>query len=239
MSRPLLRRVCAVSITTAAMTAVVAAPSPAMAADMSFSRSSGTVASTTWLEMGELPAATGAPGNAHFGELQVEDLGRGRARAFGIVYDVQCAEGAKPYLPGGGHGAPVPPSEEAPAEACTLELVRFIEGGRDLTFSIDRKLTKATLTGSLAVNSGHGEGPTGTPAVSITWNGVGAGYSSTESGSFTDEYYGTYSYRYSFRGRDAAVAAGSRIGPMVFDDETGESSTGQLGMYKQSSRSRG
>ncbi len=238
MSRPVLRRACAVSITTAAMTAVVALPSPALAADMSFSRSSGTVASTTWLEMGELPAATGVPGNAHFGDLQVEDLGRGRARAFGIVYDVQCEEGVTPYLPGGGHGEPVPPTEKEPAEQCTLELVRFIEGGSGLTFSIDRKLTKATLTGSLAVNSGHGQGPTGTPAVSITWNGVGAAYSSTESGSYTDDY-GTYSYRYSFTGREAVVASGSRIGPMVFDDEAGESSTGQLGTYKQSSRSRG
>ena len=238
MSSPVLRRACAVSLTTVAMTAAVAAPSPASAADMSFSRSSGTVASTSWVEIGKLPAATGAPGNAHFGELQVEDLGRGRARAFGIVYDVQCQDGVTPYLPKGGHGEPLPPSPEAPAEGCTLELVRFIDGGSGLTFSIDRKLTKATLTGTLAVNSGHGEGPTGTPAVNITWTGTGDTYSSTESGSYTDEY-GSYSYRYSFTGRDATIAADSRIGPMVFDDEEGESSTGQLGAYKQSDRSRG
>lgn len=97
--------------------------------------------------------------------------------------------------------------------------MRFIQGGSGLRFTIDRKLTRATLTGSLAVNSGHGEGPTGTPAVNIT-----------ESDSYTDGY-GTSSYRYSFTGRDASIAAGSRIGPMIVDDEPGESSTGQLGTY--------
>lgn len=238
MSRTLLRRGLAVTCTTVAMTVVVAAPSPALAADMSFSRSSGTVASTTWLEIGELPAAANAPGNAHFGELQVEDLGRGRARAFGIVYDVQCQDGVTPYLPGGGHGGePAPPEGEAPVEGCTLELVRFIDGGSGLTFTVDRKLTRATLTGTLAVSSGHGEGPTGAPPVDITWTGFGDAYSNTQSGSFTDEY-GTYSYRYSFTGRSAAIAAGSRIGPMLFDDEPGESSTGQLGSFRESTRSR-
>ena len=241
MSLPRLRRMLVLSATTLGMTAAVAAPSPALAADLSFSKSSGTVASTTWLEVGTLPAATGAPGNAHFGDLRVEDLGRGRARAFGIVFDVQCEPGVTPYLPGGGHGGepePFAAGQGEPDEACTVELVRFIEGSRGLTFTIDRKLRTARLTGSLAVNSGHGEGPTGTPPVDITWNGFGATYSSSERSSFTEEGR-TFSYRYSFTGRDASVAAGSRIGPMVFDDELGESSTGQLGKYRSSSRSRG
>ena len=238
VSRSVLRRACGVTLTTVAVTTMVAAPTPALAADMFFSRSSGTVASTSWLEIGELPPAANAPGNAHFGELQVEDLGRGRARAFGLVFDVQCQDGVTPYLPGGGHGGgPVPPGAEPPVETCVLQGVRFIEGGSALTFTIDRKLTSATLTGALTVSSGHGEGPVGAPPVNITWTGVGSSYSSNESGSFTDEF-GTYSYRYSFNGRDANIAAGSRIGPMVFDDEAGESSTGQLGSYRESSRSR-
>ena len=240
MSLPRLRRLLALSATTLGMTAAVAAPSPALAADLSFSKSSGTVASTSWLEIGTLPPSAGAPGNAHFGDLRVEDLGRGRARAFGVVFDVQCEAGVTPYLPGGHHGEPEPfragPAE--PDEACTLELVRFVEGGPGLSFTIDRKLRTARLTGKLAVSSGHGEGPVGAPPVDITWNGTGPTYSSTERGSYSGED-GTFSYRYSFTGRDAAVAAGSRIGPMVFDDEAGESSTSQLGKYREINRSRG
>lgn len=214
----------------------VATPSAAQPPSMYFSRSSGTVASTSWLEVGELPPAANAPGNAHFGDLWVEDLGRGRASAFGTVYDVECDEGVAPYLPGGGHHelADEPPAEEG----CVLLGVRFLEGG-SMQFEVDRKLTKATLTGTLSVGSGHGEGPVGTPAVNITWNGVGSLYKSTESGRYTDGDGATYSYRYTFSGRDAEIAGGSRIGPMVFDDEPGEYSTAQLGKYSQASRSRG
>lgn len=230
MSGTSLRRLLAVAASSAALTTVIAAPSPAHAGSMYFSKSSGTVASTSWLEVGELPPAANAPGNAHFGDLWVEDSGRGRASAFGTVYDVQCADGVTPYNPGGGHGEP------DPSGACQLLGVRYLEGG-SLTFSIDRRLSRATLTGTLAVGSGHGEGPVGTPAVNITWNGAGESYTSTESGRYTDEN-GTYAYRYTFTGRDAVIAAGSSIGPMVFDDEPGEYSSGQLGSYRSAYRSR-
>lgn len=233
MSRTALRRTLAVAATTAAMTAVVAAPSPALAGSSFFSKSSGTLAATSWLEVGELPPAANAPGNAHFGDLIVEDLGRGRTNVFGTVYDVQCEPGTVPYNPGGGHGGGH--GEPPPEGPCVLVGTRFIEGG-SLTFSIDRKLSRATLTGTLAVGSGHG-GPTGSPAVDVTWTGIGETYSSTERGTFTDSS-GTYSYRYSFTGRQAAIAAGSRIGPMVFDDEAGEYSDGSLGRYRSASRGR-
>lgn len=231
MSSSSLRRIVTVAASTVALGAAVAAPSPALAGDLFFAKSSGTIASTTWLEVGELPAAANAPGNAHFGDLYVEDLGNGRSSVFGTVYDVQCEDGVAPYLPGGGHGEP-------PAEGpCELLGVRFIEGGQ-VTFRIDRKTTRATLTGTLAVGSGHGEGPVGAPPVDITWVGVGDTYTSREEGSGSDEY-GSYRYRYTFTGRDADIAAGSRIGPMVFDDEGGEYSDAQLGRYRSSDRSRG
>ena len=230
MSGSSLRRVLTVAATTAALSAV-AVPSPASAGDSFFSKSSGTTASVTWLEVGELPAAANAPGNAHFGDLWVDDLGNGRASVFGTVYDVQCRKGVTPYLPLGDHGEPAPTNGP-----CELLGTRFLEGGQ-VTFTVDRKLTKATLTGTLAVGSGHGGTPTSAPPVSITWTGVGDTYSSRESGTVVDEY-GTWTYRYDFTGRDAAVGTGSRIGPMVFDDEPGEYSDSQLGTYRSSDRQR-
>ncbi|MGY1694238.1 MULTISPECIES: hypothetical protein [unclassified Geodermatophilus] len=230
MSASTLRRLGTVAVSTAAL-AVVVAPSPALAGDLFFSKSSGTMASVTWLEVGELPPAAGAPGNAHFGDLYVEDLGNGRASVFGSVSDVECDAGATPYLPGGGHGEPAP--EDGP---CRLLGVRFVEGGQ-VTFTVDKKFTTATLTGTLAVGSGHGDTPTSAPPVSITWTGVGDVFSERQSGTFVDEY-GTSTYRYDFTGREAAVTAGSRIGPMVFDDEPGESSESLLGKYRSSSRQR-
>lgn len=229
MSRLPLRLV-TVGVALAALPTLAA--TPASAGDMFFSKSSGTTVSTTWLEAGPLP---GVAGNWHFGELWVEATSQGRAQAFGAVYDVTCADGVAPYNPGGGHGEPEVPSEEVPG--CVLEGIRFLDASpSQLALDIDKRLSKATLTGQLSVGDGHGS-PTGTPAVDIVLNGVGSTYSSTESGRYTDEY-GTYSYRYSFSGRDAAVAPGSRIGGMVFDDEAGETSTAQMGTYRSSSRSR-
>ncbi|MGY1672217.1 hypothetical protein [Geodermatophilus sp. SYSU D00710] len=230
MSASTLRRLGTVAVSAAAL-AVVVAPSPALAGDLFFSKTSGTTASVTWLEVGELPPAAGAPGNAHFGDLFVDDLGNGRASVFGSVSDVECDDGVTPYLPGGGHGEPAP--EDGP---CRLLGVRFVEGGQ-VTFTMDRKYTTATLTGTLAVGSGHGETSTSAPPVSITWTGVGDTYSERRSGTIVDEF-GTWTYRYDFTGREAVVAPGSRIGPMVFDDEAGEYSESQLGRYRSSDRQR-
>ena len=227
MSRSSLRRLATLATATAAV-AVVAAP-PVTAAERYFSKSSSTIVSTSWVEQGALP---GVAGNAHIGFMDVEDLGRGRARIFGVVFDLTCAPGQVPTLPGGGHGEE--PGEEE--NACTLEGERFLEGGT-VTFTVDRKFTKATLTGELAVSAGHG-GSTAAPPVNITWTGVGSLYTSRESGTFTDEF-GTGTFRYTFSGRDAVVAAGSSIGAMGFDDEPGESSEAQMGTQRSSSRFRG
>jgi hypothetical protein len=229
MSASPLRRL--TTVTAAAAALAVAVPSPALAGDLFFSKSSGIQVTTTWLEIGELPEAANAPGNAHFGDLYVEDLGNGRARVFGTVFDVECDEGTTPYLPAGGHGEP------APADGpCQLLGTRFVEGGQ-VTFTVDKKLTTARLTGTLAVGSGHGD-TTGSPAVDITWTGVGDTHSDRQSGTFVDEY-GNWTYRYDFTGRDAVVTPrSSRIGPMVFDDEAGEYSGSLLGRYRSSDRQR-
>jgi len=235
MSR-LSLRLATVAVAAAAVPALVAAPASA-GGSMFFSKSSGTTVSTTWLEAGEIP---GVAGNWHFGDLFVEATSRGRAQAFGAVFDVTCREDvAVPYNPGGGHGGPgfdaPPPPEEDPA--CVLEGIRFLNASpSQLTLNMDRKLTSATLKGQLSVSVGHGPSTAG-PAVDVVLNGVGTTFSDTRRGTFTDEY-GTYSYRYSFSGRDAAVAAGSRIGPMVFDDEPGERSTALMGTFRSSSRQR-
>lgn len=229
MSASSLRRLATVTAAAAALAVVTS--SPAMAGDLFFAKSSGTQVTTTWLEVGELPEGANVPGNAHFGQLWAEDLGNGRASVFGTVHDVQCTNGVAPYLPeGGGHGEP------APADGpCRVLATRFIDGGQ-VTFTVDRKLTTATLTGTLAVGSGHGD-TTGTPAVDITWTGIGATYSERQSGTFVDEY-GSWTYRYDFTGRDAVVSQDSRIGPMVFDDEAGEYSESLLGRYRSSDRQR-
>jgi hypothetical protein len=228
-------RLATVAVAAAAVPALVTAPASA-SGNMFFSKSSGTTVSTSWLEAGELP---GVDGNWHFGDLWVEATSRGRAQAFGAVFDVTCHDDvAVPYNPGGGHGGhdfDAPPPEEEPA--CVLEGIRFLNAApSQLTLTIDKKLTKATLKGQLSVGDGHGSS-TAAPPVDIVLNGVGSTYSSTESGRYTDEY-GTWSYRYSFSGRDAVVAAGSRIGGMIFDDEPGESSTARMGTFRSSSRSR-
>jgi hypothetical protein len=226
VSRTLLR-LGVTALSTATLSAVALVPSPAMASSMYFSKSSGTFASAKWLEVGALP---GVAGNAHFGDMRVEDLGKGRARASGIVFDVQCEAGVEPYNPGGGHGGP-------PAEGpCQSVGERFIDGGT-LTFTMDRKFSTARLTGNLAVQS-HGTGSASTPKVDMTWTGTGDVFSERSSGTFTDEY-GTSSYRYTFSGRNATIEAGSAIGAMVFDDEPGETSVARLGSYREVSRGRG
>ena len=202
----------------AAMTAT-----PAAAASMSFSKSSGRLASAAWLEVGTLPG--GVPGNIHFGDMQVEELSGGRANVFGVVIDMTCPDGYIPDGPGGGHGL-----EEDPV--CSTDGFRFIDGG-SLSFSMDKRFDSARLTGTLDV-FGH-DGPAGSPPVDMTWTGQGATTRSSSSGSYSDGTT-TYSYRYDWAGRSAQVSG--NIGVMVFDDEPGERSSAQLASYKSRDRSR-
>lgn len=215
------------AVMTAAFLAMSVAP--AQASSMFFSKSSGRTASVQWLEMGELP---GVVGNVHTGYLFVEELSRGSANVFGGVTDWTCPDGVLPGH-GGGHGEF---EEEPEGPQCTHEGERWIEGG-DVAFTMDRKFSSATLTGTLNVVGGHDGQVLGTPRVNITWIGVGDLYKSTESGRYSDGT-SSYSYRYSFSGRDAVIAEGSRIGVMIFDDEPGEFSFAEMGAYREASRER-
>lgn len=222
MNRPsTLRRAGTVLAALLTSLALVVTAAPAQAGSMFFSKSSGRMATLDWLEVGTLP---GVQGNAHLGTLFVEEQSRGGAYVFGYVLDLECPEGVTPGH-GGGHGEGEEPS-------CTEVGFRFIDGG-DVTFTMDRKFGKARLTGTLAV-SDHGT-PLGNPPVDITLTGVGNTYRSTDSGRYSD---GTtsYSYRYSFTGRQASVSG--RIGVMVFDDEPGEYSNAQMGAFRSASRDR-
>ncbi len=223
--------------TLAALTAAFMALSttPASASSMFFSKSSGRTATASWLEVGTLPGDI--PGNFHFGEMQVEELSRGGANVWGIVFDVQCPNGVFPDgPPGGGHGEK---DEEPVDNPCETVGVRFIDGG-NVTFTMDRKLTRATLTGTLNVVGGHGDPDAppqapATPPVNMTWTGVGDTSTSVNSGRGSDGTT-TWSYRYSFSGRSAVVSG--RIGAMIFDDEPGEYSFAEMGSYKSVDRER-
>ncbi len=217
------RRTVVVAVAALTTLTVALSATPATAGSMFFSKSSGRTASADWLEVGTLPG--GVPGNIHFGFMQVEDLGGGRANVFGVVDDLTCPNGVIPGGPGGGHGEPV-------ESECTYEGARFIDGG-DVTFTMDRKFRSASLTGTLAV-FGH-DGPAGNPGVAMTWTGVGNTFRSVESGRY-DDGTNSGSYRYSFTGRDAGVSG--NIGAMVFDDEVGEYSNAQMGSYRSVSRDR-
>lgn len=228
MSSSVARHLTVAAAAAFALLLALMSASPASASSMWFSRSSGSTANASWLEVGTLPG--GVPGNIHFGSMFIEDLGNGRANVWGEVYDLTCDEGVIPDGPGGGgHG-----EEEGPTapEGCVHEGARFIEGG-DVVFRMDRKLSKATLTGTLQV-FGH-DGPAGAPPVNMTLTGVGDSYKSVESGSYSDPY-GSYSYRYNFSGRDATVSG--YIGAMVFDNVAGEWSNAQMGSYRSVERGR-
>lgn len=216
-----------------AMVLAVGMALPASASSMWFYRDSGRFASASWLEVGTLPG--GVPGNIHFGTLYVEDLGNGNANVFGDVLDLTCEPGVIPDRPGGGHGEEVGTLEgeepQAP-EGCEFAGGRFIDGG-NVTFRMDRRLSSATLTGTLNV-FGH-DGPSGSPGVNMTFNGVSDTYKSVVTESFTDGT-STYTSRYTFTGRDGNVSG--NIGAMIFDNVAGEWSESRMGSFRSVERGR-
>ena len=227
-SRP--NRAVHVAAAALAATAVLAPAAPAAAGSSSQSRARGTTASATWIEYGTLPGGAVA-GNAHVGDIFV-DGGTRIPRVFGQVTDWTCPEGVRPPAGGGGpHQEEPPPPEETP---CTLESVRFIQGTDDLVFSVDRRLSRGRLVGTLAV-SDHGGGAPAQPPVDMTWTGVGTTSTERTTSTYSDGTY-TYTFRYEFTGRQATVDG--RIGPMLFSDDADDESTGALGTYRAMERSR-
>lgn len=206
-----------------AVVPLVAVAAPAEAGTRWQMRASGSFATVDWVEMGELPG--GVPGNVHLGNLSVE--GDKLISAFGFVTDWTCEEGEMPT--GGGHG------EEPPEDSgCVLEAERFVFG-EGLTLTMDRRLAKARLTGTVQVDNHGGEGPSGTPTVDITWTGTGA----TSTSTYTDSYTDTNGVKYSTKRTETARGAtiSGRIGAMGFDDDTDDVATGYFGTFRTSDRS--
>jgi hypothetical protein len=225
-----LRAGLAAGALSVALVGTVPLGAPAGASSMGMSRSSGTSATADWTEFGTLP---GIAGNVHVGSLFVNGSSRNRAYVYGSVADWTCREGERP--PDGGHGHSdadfdfEPPWPEPEPSTCTLESFRSIYGDPStVSFTVDKRLTEARLTGQLSV-SDHGTGSAASPPVDMTWTGTGDLYSSTGSGTFSDGD-STYRYRYSFSGRSADVDG--RIGAMGFTDDPDDESSGQLGSYK-------
>lgn len=204
--------------------ALTAMATPALAGSRGHSRSSGSFASTQWLEWGTLP---GIGGNVHVGDLFV-DAATSSPYVYGNVFDWTCPDGVRPP-DGGGHGDPI---EENP---CTLESVRFLYGdGSTLSFSMDRKLNEATLTGTISV-SDHGGGTLANPPVNIVWTGTGSTVSVRYTESYTDGSY-TYFFRYRASSRSATMTGS--IGAMGFTDDADDESSGYMGSYSDMQRWR-
>lgn len=202
---------------------VIATASTANAGTKWTYKSSGSFASVSWMEVGSLPAPV--QGNYHLGYLEIR--GDKSIDAFGEVYDWTCPDGELPPEGGGGHGGVEPETN------CTLESARFIYADASMvTLTVDKKLNKATLVGTLSV-SDHGGGAAN-PPVNMTLTGVGGISKQTSTSTGTDPNGGKSTYRTTESSREGVVSG--RIGPMVFDDEAGEFSFGYFGTYRTDER---
>ena len=217
----LTTKIAAAAVVAAVPLALAAAP--AQAGTRWTERSSGSFAETTWLEMGELP---GVGGNAHVGWLRVE--GDRNPMVFGEITDWTCPEGVLPPMFGGGHG------EEPPESECAMESQRYLYSAGPATLTVDRKLSKATLTGPLEV-ANHDGGTTAQPMANITWTGFGGTFTSTVYDKFTDDQGNRFTTRRTETAREGALSG--TIGAMGFDDDADDRAYGYFGTFKTASTS--
>ena len=209
-----------VSLAILAITPVVTLTmtAPADAASRWMSKSSQTSASAEWTEHGQL---NGVGGNVHIGYLEARTSASG-GEVWGEVIDYQCEEGEVPGGGGhGGHGEFTAEYDEEPEPACDVMSFRWIEAD-DVSFSVDRKLNTARLTGTLFVDN---HGTAATPPVDMTWNGTGVLSRNVwyERGS---EGGSRYLYKYESTSRQADVTGS--IGAMGFTDDTDDESWGSI-----------
>jgi hypothetical protein len=151
----------------------------------------------------------------------------GSPDVFAYIDDFDCPEG---QLPGDGHGF-----EEEPVDGCVYLGSRY-GYGKDMVLTIDSKLTSATLTGSLVVESsdGHGGGGTvvGNPAVNMTWTGVGDLAKSRSTYRYTED---GVAYSFSDRSSSRTAVVDGNIGAMTFDPDR---SGGYLTKFSSTSKER-
>lgn len=192
-------------------------------------RESGRAAATDWIQWDNTPVGSGPFGNVHVGYLSAEETSKGLADVFGFIEDYDCEPGEFPG--GGGHFEEF--EEEEPEEGCDWLGFRFIED-YDISFTMDRKLESARLTGQLTVHGGgHGEGGVvGRPFADVIWTGFG----DLDTTRYTSRWregdtFGSDSYR--AKGRSATMTGS--IGPMGFDPDW---SGGSMYSYSTSYRER-
>lgn len=213
-------------VTTLAIALALAAvdASPADAKSSSQYRETGRAASTYWEQYDGTD--TGGPlGNVHIGYLSAYETTAGVASAWGWIEDWDCEPGEKPW--GGGHSF----DDEEPVGGCDWIGERWLEGD-GLRFSMDKKMTTATLKGELIVYGGHGEDEVGRPPVDIVWTGLGGTYTSRYTTRYRD---GNTTWTDTYRSTEREATMGGTLGPMGFDPDL---SGGYLSTYKTSSKSR-
>src|SRR5918999_453285 len=207
------------ALATVPLLAITLAATPAEARSKWMYKSSETTAEADWIEWGTLPG--GVPGNAHVGYLEASGSGSS-TQVWGKVFDYECDEGEFPG--GGGHGEEVL-EEEPSQDKCDFAGVRKIETGTAV-LTIDKKLTRATLTGNLSVSNHDGSA---NPPVNMTWTGIGGLVDSTWIEEYDDGVERYYS-KYERTSREALVTG--NIGIMDFTDDEDDESYAALATTK-------
>jgi hypothetical protein len=217
------RAVVLVVVLVASIVLTATTAGPADAKSFAQFRDTGRAASASWEQWDG--TETGGPfGNVHIGYLTAEETTSGRASVWGWIDDFDCEEGEKPW---GGHG------EDEEEGVCAYLGDRWIEAD-GLAFSMDRKMTTATLVGELIVyGGGHGDGgELGRPPANIVWTGLGGTYTSRYTARYRD---GDTTFTETWRSTERSATVDGNIGPMGFDPDL---SSGYLSSYRTSFKSR-
>ncbi len=208
-------------------TMLVLTAGPSAASSKFFSKTTGTAVDAYWTQLDGTEVGTTPFGNVHIGYIYAYEMVSGSPDVFAYIDDFDCPEG---QLPGDGHGF-----EEEPVDGCVYVGSRY-GYGRNMVLTIDSKLTSATLTGSLVLESGGGHGGDGTvvgnPPVDMTWTGVGDLAKSRSTYRYTENGV-TYSFTDRSSSRTAAVDG--YIGAMSFDPDL---SGGYLTKFSSTSKER-
>ncbi len=235
--RTTARRAAAAAVALASL-ALTAGPAAAAPPDSYASRTSGASADAEWTEY-DPDDVLGAPGNVHSGFLKAYKNAEG-TDVFGWIEDWQCDAGEVPGY--GGHGEE---GEEPEEGFCDPMGERFLSPAWDdatdrplVTLTADVRSGVARLTGRLVVSDGgHGDGTTlGSPAVDMTWTGVGTPFKSTWTETVRDGDQ-TYSVRARGEGYSTATVSGF-IGRMGFTDDEDDTSSGEFRTFREMSRTR-
>ena len=195
---------------------------PASAASRSTYRNTGRAATASWTQIDGTAYGTLPFGNVHIGYLYAYEMTSGQAWVSAYITDFDCPEGAEP---GWGHG------DEG---GCDYLGDRYGDGS-NMALTLDRKLTKGTLSGDIVVYGGaHGAEWTqlATVPVNITFTGQGTVSKTTSTYRWSDGT-STYSSRSTSQYRNATVSG--NIGAMGFDPAL---SGGTLESFKSFDMSR-